>query len=326
MPNAERPALVTGGTGFVGSHMVDELLDRGVPVRCLVRNPSRLRWLEGRPVERVEGELRRSDLEPAVDGAGPIFHFAGATRGSAEALWAANHEGTRALLAACEARGHPGPVVFCSSLAAAGPAEPGRPREEDDRAEPISDYGRSKLAAEEEIRSRGDRIAGVILRPVAVYGPRDRDTLPFFRMAGRGLVLMPGRGDQEVQVVYVRDVARAAWRAAERREAAGRTYFIAHPRVVAWRELARAIGRALGRRVVAVPTPRALLVALGALVERWGPSGPGQLDRRRARDLAVAAWTCRCDRAQRELGWTPAFDLDEGLRETANWYRAQNWL
>jgi nucleoside-diphosphate-sugar epimerase len=325
LAGAGRRVLVTGGTGFLGSHVVEELLASGYRVRCLVRDPDRLRWLDGLDVELVPGDLESPELPDAVDGVETIFHFAGLTRGSAGDLQRTNHLGTSAVLAACRRAGVAPRFIYCSSQAAAGPNTPDRPRDETDPPTPISDYGRSKLAGEREVWSHGEEMPAVVLRPVAVYGPRDRDTLGFFQMARRGVLPVPGGRARRLQVVHARDVARAARLAAEVEAAAGGTYFIAHPEITTWRELARAIGSGLGRKVRPVPVPGPLIRAVGAVGDWLGPA-PGVLDTRRARDLTAPAWTCRVDRALNDLGWRPEYGLERGLAETVRWYREHGWL
>lgn len=327
MTGEARNALVTGGSGFVGSHVVDALLEAGYRVRCLVRGSSRLRWLEGKPVELVQADLCDSDLAAAVEGVDRVIHCAGLTRGSHRALFAANREGTRALLDACVASGDRMRFVFCSSQAAAGAGALQRPREVEDPPEPMGDYGRSKLAAEQEVLERSDRLEVVVLRPVAVYGPRDEDMLPYFRMAARGVFVVPGLRRRLVQLVHVRDVAAVLLRAAERPAVVGNTYFVAHPEIFDWPELAAALGKAVGRRLVTLRLPTPLLWPAGGVAELLGGGRrPGQLDLRRARDMARRAWTCRVDRTVEDLDWEPRYDIVDGLRDTAEWYREQSWL
>jgi nucleoside-diphosphate-sugar epimerase len=322
-----RDVLVTGGSGFVGSHVVDLLLEAGNHVRCLIRAGSRMRWLEGKPVETVQADLRDGDLAPAVADIDCVIHCAGLTRGSADSLRAANVEGTRALIRACVRAGSVARFVFCSSQAAAGPGRLDRRRRLDDPPAPNSEYGRSKLQAEAEVRAAEDVLEIVILRPGAVYGPRDEDTLPFFRMAASGIVLVPGWGRRLVQLVHVRDVARALSLATVTPHVAGRTYFVAHPRVVSWGELAAATGRALRRPIRTLPLPSSAFRVAGLLSEVLGGARrAGGLDRRRARDMVERAWTCDVEATLEELGWVPRFDLDEGLEDTVRWYRKEGWL
>lgn len=326
MPEAAK-VLVTGGSGFVGSHVVDELLEAGHSVRCLVRGTSRLRWLEGKPIETIEADLSHADLAPAVDGVDAVIHCAGLTRGSPESLRTANVEATRRLLEACAVAPARPSFVFCSSLAAVGPATRQRPRRTDDLPEPNSEYGRSKLAAETEVRARAAELPAVVLRPAAVYGPRDADTLPFFRMAAKGLVVIPGPGRRLVQLVHARDVASALLLGMKRADGECRTYYVAHPQAFGWDELARAIGGALGRRTIVVPLPAPVFRMAGALAELTGASRrAGALDRRRARDLVEAAWTCDVGPTMAEMGWRPRFDLESGLGDTVRWYREAGWL
>ena len=323
-----RSVLVTGATGFVGSHVVDVFLEAGWRVRCTVRATSNLRWLEGKDAELVVADLRDgSQLKRAVNGVDAVVHCAGLTRGPRAALFAANRDGTRALLEACAGTGRRVRFVYCSSQAAAGPGALSRPRTEDDPPAPTNDYGRSKLAGEEVTQGFSDRLDASILRPVSVYGPRDEDTLPYFRMAARGVVVVPGIRRRLVQLVHARDVASALMLAAERPRAVGRTFFLAHPEILDWSRLSAAISHGVGRRALTLRLPSAVLRLAGLGSELVGAHGrPGRLDRRRARDMSERAWTCRVDRLMNELDWSPGFDCDSGMRDTAGWYREEGWL
>lgn len=323
----EKRVLVTGGTGFVGSHAVDALLDAGYRVRCTVRATSNRRWLEDKPVELVEIDLQKGDLDEAVAGIDAVVHCAGLTRGSRRALYAANGDATAALADACVATGRTIRFVYCSSLAAAGPSSIWRQRELAEPPTPASDYGRSKLAGEIEALKRGRDLQVAVLRPAAVYGPRDEDTLPYFQMARRGVVVVPGMFTRLVQIVHARDVARALYQAIERREAVGRTFFVAHPEVITWRDLAAAIGRAVGRSAVRIHLPAWTMQLAGAVTSLVGGGRrSGQLDRRRAWELTRRAWTCRVNETVEYLRWMPEYDSERGLRATAEWYQEVGWL
>jgi nucleoside-diphosphate-sugar epimerase len=327
MTTSDRTALITGATGFVGSHVVDLLLEAGWRVRCTVRATSNLRWMEGKKAELLVADLSDDvGLGRAVANVDAVIHCAGRTRGSREELFAANHVGTRRLLEACAKSDRKIRFVYCSSLAAAGPSTLERPREEDDPPAPNSDYGRSKLAGEEEALEFADRLEVTILRPGSVYGPRDEDTLTLFQLAAKGVVVVPGVRRRLVQLVHARDVAAALRSAAELSAAVGRTYFVAHPEILDWRELAAAISGAVNRRTLSLRLPSPVMRIAGWVAERVGSGVQGQLDRRRAADMSERAWTCRVDRLVGELGWTPEYDSERGLRETVDWYRKEGWM
>jgi nucleoside-diphosphate-sugar epimerase len=321
-----RLALVTGGTGFVGSHVVDELVEAGYRVRCAVRATSNLRWLRDKPVELVEVDLARGDLGPLVAGVDATFHVAGLTRGSAATLEQANVEGTRRLVDALVATGRRTRVVYCSSSAAAGAGALDRPRHPDDPLEPSSDYGFSKRAAEMVLEGVMDRLDITILRPVAVYGPRDQDTLPFFQMAMRGIAVVPGIRRRQVQLVHGRDVASAMRLAAEVPEAVGRTFFVGHPETPEWPAVIAALRRAVGRRVLMVRMPSPGLLLAGLIAGIVAGDRPGQLDLRRARDMVARAWTADVSGTMRILRWTPVYDVDRGFKHTADWYMEKGWM
>lgn len=319
--------LITGATGFVGSHVTDAMLEAGYRVRCLVRASSSRVWLTNKPVEIIEGDLCGGILRPAVEGVDTIIHCAGATRGRRATLYRVNRDGTCALLEACSHSGRSIRFVHCSSLAAAGPAAAGRPVDTDDPPQPTSDYGRSKLAAEKEVLDSRHRLEVVVLRPSAVYGPRDRDVLPVVRMVQRGLVLVPGLRRRDVQVVHVKDLALAFRKAVEQREAAGKTYFVAHPEVICWSQIVGAIGEALGKRPRTLHVPAPLLRLWGTMIDLSGNAARSdQLDGRRLKDVAERAWTCRVEKTITELDWSPEYDVARGMNDVASWYRGQGWL
>jgi nucleoside-diphosphate-sugar epimerase len=219
-------------------------------------------------------------------------------------------------------------VVLLSSLAALGPCRDSAPLDAETLPCPLSHYGQSKLLAEAAVHAYADRVPAVILRFSAVYGPRERGVLQFFRMVARGLALTTGSWDREVSMIYVADAVEALICAARAPGAVGRTFCVAHPDPVSWGGFADATAEALGRRPlrIALPVPLAQLVAVVAECTALIAGRPALLNREKLRELVQQRWVCDVTRAIRELRFEPAWPVIRGTASTAAWYRAARWL
>jgi nucleoside-diphosphate-sugar epimerase len=323
-------AVVTGASGFVGSHIVDELLRHGARVRCVVRKTSPRRWLTGKPVELFEADLSSVPrLTEAVRGATWIVHAAGLTRArSAAEFNAANVGGTESMLrASLEAGPDLQRFLYVGSQAAAGPSTDGRPVDEGQRPEPVSAYGVSKLRAEHLALLMRGRLPVSVIRPPTVYGPRDDAVYRIFLAAKRHLrpELRPGA---RFSVVYVEDLVRAAHLALTDERALGEVFFVACPEVTDYAEMGGLVARAVGGFTVPVRPPRWLLYAGALLGEFWGGlSGrPPLLSREKLQEITAGDWIVSSARIRDRLGWEPQVTLAEGVARTARWYREARWL
>jgi nucleoside-diphosphate-sugar epimerase len=317
--------LVTGATGFVGSHVVQAFVEGGYEVRCGLRATSDLRWISTLPVELVSLDLARSnDLSQAVKEVDVVVHAAGITRArNSSDYHLVNAEGTRRLAVAAVAAGVRR-FVLISSLAARGPDASAKNGSDD---LPTSVYGRSKLDAEENLRAFGQQMELVVLRPAAVYGPRDTDLLPLFKMARSGWLIVPPTGSDLLQPVYATDAARATLAAVGKPVGFG-PYSVAEMAHYTWQEVAEGLERALGRSVRVVHLPVVAFKLVGHAAE-WAARLRGVVpifDERRAQDLAVHTWTCDPSITEQELGWQAEVVLFEGLERTAQWYSQAGWI
>lgn len=321
--------LVTGGTGFVGSHLIEALTRQDVQVRVLARKTSDIARLP-REVIVIEGDLLdRAALTQAVQGVDVVFHLAAATRArSADAYFRANAEGTRILVETIQsARPQPRRIVYLSSLAAAGPAENGKPVELHDAPHPITAYGHSKLAGEQFCLQALPDIDVIMLRAPAVYGPRDRDLFHCFQLAARGILPIPQGPERLLQFIHVSDLVEALLRAAVVPNATG-IYHVAESRSYAWSEIAQWLARAVGRQVRAVRIPP-WCVHTAAAVSELGAAAIGRatiFNREKAREMLAPGWLCETEAAKRDLGFEGQISLPMGLTGTAAWYREHGWL
>jgi nucleoside-diphosphate-sugar epimerase len=311
-------ALVTGASGFVGSNLVDCLLERDYHVKVLVRRSSNLRWLEGRPVDRVEADLGKPLALPFCD---VVFHVAGVIRGGS---WGEFLEGNRDLSRRVFEGAHAARFVHVSSLAAAGPGEG---LDETVPCAPVSLYGKSKWEGEQEVWRRRDRIPVTVIRPPVVYGPRDLGILDLYRLVGWGLSPRIGKG-MLLSIVHVRDLVKGIALAAESPAAANEVFYMGHPRPETMAGILESIARAMGRRPLRVPVPDRVLRFLGAVTEdAAGFLGFSPMfGRDKAMEMTQRAWSCSSAKARRILGWEASVPLDRGMAETMEWYRAHDLL
>jgi nucleoside-diphosphate-sugar epimerase len=297
---------ITGGTGFVGTHLVDAAIAAGHEVKALTRREQSER--DG--IDWVMGDLDSRDaLEWLVDDADAVIHVAGTiTAPNAAAFEKGNVAGTLAMLAAATAGGIRR-FVHVSSLAAREPR--------------LSLYGGSKARGEALVHSSG--LDWAIVRPPAVYGPGDKETLELFRMARLGLMLMPRRG--RVSVIHVDDLARLLLALADPAAPSNLLVEADDGRPGGWshREFARALADAVGTRAAIVSSP-GILLRLAARADQLLRGENAKLTADRAAYFSHRNWVVEPKRACPPELWRPQVPTEQGLRQTAEWYTAQRWL
>ena len=317
--------LVTGGTGFIGTHLLDRLAASGAGVRALVRRGRAPRKLPA-GVESCYGDLVSGEgLREALRGADAVIHLAGVTKALHTAdYYSGNVEATRHLaleLAHTGAR-----FVHVSSLAAIGPSEPGSALDEDAVPHPLTHYGKSKLEAEHVVRELAPN--AVIVRPPVVYGPRDTDVFQLLKSISKGLVVDIAGGERWFSAIYVKDLVDGILAAVTSPRAPGRSYFLAHAQPVSWGQLARAASAIMGCKPRVVRLPVAVAQATGAFAEAWArlTGKPGIITREKVAEARCMAWTCSTGRAASDLGFVAGTGLEAGLAATLAWYKEAGWL
>ncbi len=325
-------ACITGATGFIGSHLADYLIAEGTDVRALIRPTSNLRWLKDKPVELVQGDIRdAASLDRFLAGADEIYHIAGLVKARSEQeYFEANETSTRRML---EAAARVAPDIrrflFVSSQTAAGPAEsPEAPVTEESPCRPITAYGRSKLAAEKLVASFNGSIPSTIVRPPAVFGPRDTEILVYFKTVSRGLNSIIGFQDKRLNLIYSADLVDGIIKAARHPASVGQTYFIASERLYSWPEIAAITGKALGRKYLTLRIPHAVVYAVAGVAQTIAAvrGKAATLNIEKARDLTRRYWVCDAAKARRDLGFGERHTLDEAFARTIGWYRENGML
>jgi nucleoside-diphosphate-sugar epimerase len=318
-------ALVTGATGFIGSHLCEELVKRGYEVTCLVRKTSNLKWIEDLNLNLVKGDCTNLEsLLDAVSDSDYILHVAGLTKSRSEDdFFCINTKGTENLIKAVYERNPKlKRFVYLSSLSAAGPSKNGTPLQENSSPSPVSNYGRSKLEGEKAVLKYKDLIPVTILRPPAVYGPRDKDLLIFFKVLKKGI--FPDWGKCYYSLLYVDDLIQGIILSAETREAEGKIYFLSDNRCYTNEEIANEISSALNTKVIRLKLPRFIMPFCSFIGERINKHGI--INRDKMRELSYSHWICDPEKAREEIGFKPKVGLKEGIKWTADWYRIHRWL
>lgn len=330
-------ALVTGGSGFVGSNLVAELRARDWQVRCLVRDPQRAASLAKLGAELCPGSLQDfQSITAAMANADTVFHVAGRVAAiHRQEFFLDNVEGTRTVMQAAAERAQSPTVVMVSSLAAGGPTRRGSPRRETEQGTPTSAYGQSKLAAEQAATEFAGRVPLSIVRPPVVLGPGDRNGLQLFKSVQLlRLHPVPGYRRMPMSIVHIADLCEGIIQIAERGKRVTRdnpaigTYYITSGPTITYGEMGLLAAKALGQRVLVVPTPKAIFWLTGGIGELLGRlrRKPGLINWDKVREAVASGWECSDEKLRTELGYQPALPLEKRFIDTVAWYRKHGWL
>lgn len=324
-------ALVTGATGFIGSHLVDALVRRGAQVRCLVRNKSHLGWVNNSTVEFVVGNCcERNSLKQAVKDVDYVFHLAGITAAVKEKTYfEVNALGAENLINACiESNARLRKFIYLSSQAAAGPSRSDAKKKESDPCEPVSPYGKSKLLGEQLALSHSHELPLLILRPCSVYGPRDKSFYTLFKCLSKGFLPCIADHDQHVSLCFVQDLVRAIQLSAETRTESGEIFFLSDGQDYRIEEIGDIFAQAMERRTLRLRLPKRMMFAIGFCAECFARiSGkPSIMNRGKVEEMTRKNWLVDITKARTLLGFEPRISLARGAELAVAWYKKENWL
>ncbi len=343
--------FITGATGFIGTHLARLLVKRGHEVRCLVRTSSNTRFLEPLGVQQVVGDLTDPEsLARAIDGVEAVYHLAGLTRAARnDDFFTVNAAGVRHVAQVCAARETPPVLVVVSSLAAAGASDRDHPRDETAPPEPVSPYGKSKLAGEYEALALADRVPITVVRPPVIFGEGDTTFVPFFRQIERtGWSFVPGFRQKPFSFLHAADLSEVLlrcarggerlqtdslppknsagdWKAEPPSPSWGRgIYFAAYQQFANLSEFSRLIGEGMKppKKVRVLHVPPRVVLAIGLAGEGYKRlrNKMVPLDWDKAKESLGGPWTCDGRKAIEQFDGLFPKTLRQRIAQSLNWY------
>jgi len=330
--NSQSPvAMVTGSSGFIGSHLVSGLLDQGWRVVALVRSSTKRAWLESQNISIIEAAYHdQKSFERALQGVEYVFHLGAALRAPDRSVYyKVNVKGTENLLAAvCNQASKLKKFVYVSSIAAAGPSDENKFRDETQPCQPVSLYGESKLAAEKVVQSFSHRLPITIVRPPNVLGPRQKELETILKLIKRRILPMMGNGNLQTSICFVQDLVRALLLVAQRDESINQIYYVTDNRAYSWRAMVQQIASILGTDSNSLKIPHPVLFLVGCLSDAGARlfKTPRLISRGEVKSLRRYYWLFNSAKIQRELGFNPLVHFEEGITEVIHWYRSRRLL
>lgn len=326
--------LITGATGFIGGFLVEEAISRGHKVFATVRSSSNTQYLDNQEVALVPFDFSDKEAigkvlsDHKID---IVINNAGLTRAkSQQTLDRVNAEYLKNLCLAIRNCGSRKPyLLHISSLAALGPAEltPNGIVTNDTAPHPVTMYGRSKLKGERILKEEFSDLGFSILRPTAVYGPREKDLYTVFKSVNSRVSAHIGKGNQKLTFIYVKDLVRMMVIAAEKQESHSE-YNVGDGKTYSTKELNKLIKESLGKKVIVVGVPLTVLSVLGHLSEYLGrvTGKYPTLNIDKVNEIKAQSWNFDATSTHLALGYTPQYLLSDGVNETVKWYKDNGWL
>lgn len=324
-------AVVTGANGFVGSHLVDNLLSKGLKVRCVVRKSSNLKWLDGKDVEIYDSGLFNTDgLRKCFKDANYIYHVAGVVKSkTAEGFYKGNVDSTKNLLeVALENKSTLKRFLLVSSGTVTGPSKDGKPLNELSNCSPITTYGKSKLEGEKITLSYKDKLPITICRAPAVYGERDTEIFIYFQTFSKGLTTTIGFNKKELSLIHAVDLVEGFYQAATNEKAIGEIYYISSEKYYTWQEINSVTSKVLGKKPIIIKVPHFLVYTIAGFAQFFAmfSKKPATLNIEKAKDITQQFWIFDTSKAVKELGYNQNISLEDGIKRTCDWYKEMKWI
>lgn len=324
-------AVITGGTGFVGSHLVDLLLSKGYEVWCIVRKSSNTKWLNGKNVKLLDCGLNdKNELLKVIKDVDYIFHVAGVVKSKTkEGYFLGNVETTKNLLeTVIENKINLKRFVVVGSLTATGPSLDGIPVNEQSPCNPITTYGKSKLEEEKLALSYKERIPITICRAPAVYGQRDTEIFIYFKSFSKGLTTLIGFDEKKLSLIHVIDLVEGIHQSALSEKSIGEVYFISSEEFYTWEQINNITARIFNKKPFVIRIPHFVVYLISAVAQFFSyfSSKAATLNIEKAKDLTQKYWICDTSKAKEHFNYKQKVSIEEGITQTIKWYKEQGWI
>ena len=325
----QKKILITGANGFVGYHLLKAALAKGFEVYAGIRKGSNISHLKNLNIQF--SYLQYSNFDSLMRDFGMkqydfIIHAAGVTKANDyQTYQEINAEYTLNIAKAAQVIS-PKKIVFISSLAAVGPAKYNDIDgiTENTKPIPLTSYGKSKLLAEKYLNNSSD-LNWVIIRPTAVYGPREKDLLMLIKALNKGVEIYLGKNKQILSFIHVYDLANAALQACLS-DHVYQTYNISDGKKYDTRMLSEIIKRELNKKTLKITIPVSILRLIANVIEQVNDGKTSILNKDKISELIAENWSCSIEKAQQELSFNPQYDLRKGMKNTIDWYKKNKWI
>ncbi|MDH4128208.1 MAG: NAD(P)-dependent oxidoreductase [Spirochaetota bacterium] len=322
--------LVTGGSGFVGSHLIEKLLEKGFEVFCTLRKSSNIKWLNNLNINKyIVNWDDVSIIEKIVSEVDYIVHCAGVTKAiTKNDYYSGNVTPTVNLLTAAKKNFNLKRFIFVSTQASSGPSFNSTPITEDDSCNPVSDYGKSKLEAEKEVLKYKDDFPVTILKPCSIYGPRDHEFYPLFKLIKQHLIVMIGDGTKKINMLYVSDFVEAICKTLTIKHPSGSVFFVTDGEIYDWKTIYHTAKEVYKKKVITLKLPLLVPKILGKFNDQLSrfTKKPYLLNSQKINEMIPDYWLCDSSKIRNTIGFNPNSKLIDGFNKTLNWYQKEKWL
>ncbi len=322
---------ITGANGFLGSHLVDFLLNKDFEVHCIVRSSSNIKWLEGKKIFLHRCGLEAIEpLKQIFENVDYIFHFAGTV---SAINYKAYHHGNvsitkNVLDAALLAQSTLKRIVITSSLAVGGPCTKNHPIDESLGFNPLTQYGKSKVAQEKLCELYMPKLPISIARPSVISGEREPELYEFIKTVKNGMIPLVGFKNKYVGIINVKDLTKAFYDMALSKKTIGKAYYLSSEEIISWKKLAKICAKKLQKRPLYLHIPHIFILVVGACSSIFGTirGKAFTFDFEKAKEGVQEAWICKVQKAQNDFNFKQETSIQEGVEEAIDWYIKNKWL